>query len=598
MLCCLFVTFCFGQDIVCAWTFDGITGANSGASNTEKVIAANTEWGAGTFYADGTNGSDDLNNGESPEINAFGGNVLNDPRTNPSASQAVAIANTTSNGKSVVFKFSMSGYQNLQLSYAQRGTATGHNTETWSYSTDGVNFTEVESITGTNVTTFTLREVSFSGAAALNDAAVVYIRLTLNGCTSGSGNNRIDNVVFRANASGPDVYAPVITSVSVENATTLKLNFNEDLDAATAQNTANYEMNAETFTAATLAGNVVTLTVSPALAEGLSYSLMVSNVADVAGNVMTPDTLTFTFGVDQEFQVANIAALRAKWTDELDINNTHFGNDVYKLTGHVIVTGINDSYRHQIFIQDETGAIVIDDPNNKITSALESGDEITDIYGTLTDYYGLLQFAVSETYTASALSIYNDVTPLTVTLAELQNVSYMNAHQCELLRMEDVVINPLSSSSIFENGKKYTLTQNGQTGNGLWTHFYNIEGLTGEAIPTSATNLTGVNKISYGEYFLIPRVAADLGTGLPQYLTENDLVVYPNPVSDQLTVSLRTDAFQVTNMAVYDINGKLVHTQAVNDNQIEMSTRELASGNYFLRLSDGKNSVTTKFVKR
>lgn len=598
MLCCLFVTFCFGQDIVCAWTFDGITGANSGASNTEKVIAANTEWGAGTFYADGTNGSDDLNNGESPEINAFGGNVLNDPRTNPSASQAVAIANTTSNGKSVVFKFSMSGYQNLQLSYAQRGTATGHNTETWSYSTDGVNFTEVESITGTNVTTFTLREVSFSGAAALNDAAVVYIRLTLNGCTSGSGNNRIDNVVFRANASGPDVYAPVITSVSVENATTLKLNFNEDLDAATAQNTANYEMNAETFTAATLAGNVVTLTVSPALAEGLSYSLMVSNVADVAGNVMTPDTLTFTFGVDQEFQVANIAALRAKWTDELDINNTHFGNDVYKLTGHVIVTGINDSYRHQIFIQDETGAIVIDDPNNKITSALESGDEITDIYGTLTDYYGLLQFAVSETYTASALSIYNDVTPLTVTLAELQNVSYMNAHQCELLRMEDVVINPLSSSSIFENGKKYTLTQNGQTGNGLWTHFYNIEGLTGEAIPTSATNLTGVNKISYGEYFLIPRVAADLGTGLPQYLTENDIVVYPNPVSDQLTVSLRTDAFQVTNMAVYDINGKLVHTQAVNDNQIEMSTRELASGNYFLRLSDGKNSVTTKFVKR
>lgn len=598
MLCCLFVTFCFGQDIVCAWTFDGITGANSGASNTEKVIAANTEWGAGTFYADGTNGSDDLNNGESPEINAFGGNVLNDPRTNPSASQAVAIANTTSNGKSVVFKFSMSGYQNLQLSYAQRGTATGHNTETWSYSTDGVNFTEVESITGTNVTTFTLREVSFSGAAALNDAAVVYIRLTLNGCTSGSGNNRIDNVVFRANASGPDVYAPVITSVSVENATTLKLNFNEDLDAATAQNTANYEMNAETFTAATLAGNVVTLTVSPALAEGLSYSLMVSNVADVSGNVMTPDTLTFTFGVDQEFQVANIAALRAKWTDELDINNTHFGNDVYKLTGHVIVTGINDSYRHQIFIQDETGAIVIDDPNNKITSALESGDEITDIYGTLSDYYGLLQFAVSETYTASALSIYNDVTPLTVTLAELQNVSYMNAHQCELLRMEDVVINPLSSSSIFENGKKYTLTQNGQTGNGLWTHFYNIEGLTGEAIPTSATNLTGVNKISYGEYYLIPRVAADLGTGLPQYLTENDIVVYPNPVSDQLTVSLRTNAFQVTDMAVYDINGKLVRTQAVSDNQIEMSTRELASGNYFLRLSDGKNSVTTKFVKR
>ena len=51
-------------------------------------------------------------------------------------------------------------------------------------------------------------------------------------------------------------------------------------------------------------------------------------------------------------------------------------------------------------------------------------------------------------------------------------------------------------------------------------------------------------------------------------------------------------------MAVYDINGKLIRTQAVSDNQIEMSMQKLAAGNYFLRLSDGKNSVTTKFVKK
>ena len=163
--------------------------------------------------------------------------------------------------------------------------------------------------------------------------------------------------------------------------------------------------------------------------------------------------------------------------------------------------------------------------------------------------------------------------------------------------MEDVKVNPLTSN-VFENGKKYTLTQNGQTGNGMWIHFYNIAGLTGEAIPTTPVNLTGVNKISYGEYYLIPRVGADLGTGIPQYLTENDLVVYPNPVSDKLTVTLRTNAFQVTNMAVYDINGKLVNAQPVSDNQIEMNTNGLATGNYFLRLSDGKASVTTKFVKK
>ena len=451
---------------------------------------------------------------------------------------------------------------------------------------DGVPYT----VEGLSTSTFNTFSVPLSGGTA---ATVVKFQ----GFQSSHGRFFLDNVIITSQELGPDTDAPFVASVTPSN-NSLAVTFNEVLDPSTAQNVSNYSIdNGISISSATLNGSVVTLAVSPALVEGNTYTLIVNNVADVAGNFMNADTITFTYGVAQDFQVANIAALRAKWTDELDVNGTHFGNDVYKLTGHVIVTGINDSYRHQIFIQDASGAIVIDDPNGLITSSLESGDEITDIYGKLTDYYGLLQFAVSEPYTAAALSIYNDVTPLTVSLADLQNVSYMNAHQCELIRMESVKINPLTSN-VFENGKKYTLTQNGQTGNGMWIHFYNIDGLTGEAIPTSPVNLLGVNKISYSEYYLIPRTGADLGTGLPQYLTEDDLVVYPNPVSDRLTVSLRTNKFQVTNMAVYDINGKLVSAQSVSDNLIEMNTQGLAAGSYFLRLSDGKNCVTTKFVKK
>ena len=449
---------------------------------------------------------------------------------------------------------------------------------------DGVPYT----VEGLSTTTFNTFSVPFSGGTS---ATVVKFQ----GFQASHGRFFLDNVVITSQELGPDTDAPFVASVT-PSGNTLGVVFNEVLEQTSAETASNYTLdNNVSVTGASLNGSVVTLTVSPALAEGNTYTLIVNNVADVAGNVMDPDTVTFTYGVSTDFQVANIAALRAKWTDPLDVNGTHFGNDVYKLTGHVIVTGINDSYRHQIFIQDATGAIVIDDPNNKITSSLESGDEIADIYGKLTDYYGLLQFAVSEDYTASAISIYNDVTPLTVTVAEMQDVNYMNAHQCELIRMEQVKFN---ETGTFANGSKYTLTQNGQTGTGVWIHFYNITGITGEAIPTTPVNLTGVNKISYSQYYLIPRVGADLGTGIPQYLTENDLVVYPNPVSDKLTVTLRTNAFQVTNMAVYDINGKLVNAQPVIDNQIEMNTNGLAAGNYFLRLSDGKASVTTKFVKR
>ena len=445
-------------------------------------------------------------------------------------------------------------------------------------------------VSGLSTSTFQTFSVPLSGGTSST-----FIKFQ--GYQDSKGRFFLDNVVITSQAMGPDTIGPFVANVNPSD-NSLAVVFNEVLDPATAQNTSNYSLdNGISVNAATLNGSIVTLAVSPALTEGSTYTLIVNNVADATGNMMTPDTVTFTYGIDQEYHVANIAALRAKWTDPLDVDGTHFGNDVYKLTGHVIVTGINDSYRHQIFIQDATGAIVIDDPNGLITSALETGDEIADIYGKLTDYYGLLQFAVSEAYTASALSIYNDVTPLTVTLAELQNVSYMNAHQCELIRMESVKINPLTSN-VFENGKKYTLTQNGQTGNGMWIHFYNIAGLTGEAIPTTPVNLLGVNKISYSEYYLIPRTGTDIITGLPQYLTENDILVYPNPVSDNLTVTLRTNKFQVSNMAVYDINGKLILSQPVSDNNISVSTQTLAAGNYFLRLSDGKSSVTTKFVKK
>ena len=405
----------------------------------------------------------------------------------------------------------------------------------------------------------------------------------------------LDNVIVTSQELGPDTEAPFVASVNPSD-NSLAVTFNEALDPASAQTVSNYHLdNNINVTSATLNGSVVTLAVSPALSEGGTYTLIVNNIADVAGNVMTADTVTFTYGVDAEFQVANIAALRAKWTSPLDVDGTHFGSEVYKLTGNVIVTGINNSYRHQIFIQDATGAIVIDDPSGKIVSALEAGDEITGLYGTLTDYYGLLQFSVTEEFSAPALSIYNDVTPLTVTVADMQDIDYMNAHQCELISMEGVSFN---ETGTFTNGTKYTLTQNGVTGTGVWIHFYNVSGLTGEAIPVGPTNLSGVNKISYSQYYLIPRNGADIGTGLPQYLTENDVVVYPNPVADQLTVTLRTDAFRVSDMAVYDLNGKLVMAQSVEDNQISVNASRLAAGSYFLRLSDGKNSVTTKFVKR
>ena len=409
----------------------------------------------------------------------------------------------------------------------------------------------------------------------------------------------LDNVVITSQAMGPDTIPPFVANVTATD-NSLGVVFNEVLDQATAETVSNYSLdNNISVTAASLNGSVVTLSVSPALTEGGTYTLTVNNVADAAGNVMTtPSTFTFTYGVSSEFQVANIAELRSK-LDYTDVNVNNSSNIEYKLSGEVIVTAVA-SYNNQKVLQDASGAILVYDPNNTL-GALEVGDKVKDLYGTLTNYYGFLEFKPTQPH-GPVVDIYQDVTPLTITLAQLNDASFMIQHQAELIRLDNVTFNTPGSFAVLNT---YEITQNGVTASAVFPYFQDASTI-GADIPTGPVNITGFNfatskigstYLDY-RYYIVPRSMDDFTTGLPQYLTENDLVIYPNPVADQLTVSLRTNSFQVTSLSVFDINGKLIRTQAVSDNQIEMNTQNLAAGSYFLRLSDGKSSVTTKFVKK
>ncbi|MFM1935595.1 MAG: putative adhesin, partial [Planctomycetota bacterium] len=68
--------------------------------------------------------------------------------------------------------------------------------QTWSWSTDGVNFTTFETFTGTNVTSYSVK--TLATLSALDGAATAYLRVTFDGATSSTGNNRLDNMQFNA----------------------------------------------------------------------------------------------------------------------------------------------------------------------------------------------------------------------------------------------------------------------------------------------------------------------------------------------------------------------------------------------------------------
>jgi hypothetical protein len=186
------------QTTLAGWTFPSTSG------NAPATLAA--ECGvfsaSSSLYADGTNGSSNWALATSRQY--FTGNVIATSVCSVTAATgAYSLVNTNSyNGSSIVFRVSTSGYSNLILNYASRGTATGFATHDWAYSTDGVTFTPFSSITGRNATAFSDLFVDFSSVTALNNQANVYIRLTVSGA-SGTGNNRLDNINFTGIVSGP-----------------------------------------------------------------------------------------------------------------------------------------------------------------------------------------------------------------------------------------------------------------------------------------------------------------------------------------------------------------------------------------------------------
>ncbi len=204
--------------LVAAWDFQTTTNGGTAASaspTTPNFFNAN--FGSGGLYLDGTNGSSlwfvPATGSTGTELNSFSGTALNADvgigmSTTTSGTACLAVVGGASNGaggflangKSMVFAFSMAGMQNLDISYATQRTGTGFTSQVWEYSTDGTNWFAVGSnnsiqssfALGTGSTT------SFAGISGLDGAATAFLRLTVTGATSGTGNNRIDNVIFNA----------------------------------------------------------------------------------------------------------------------------------------------------------------------------------------------------------------------------------------------------------------------------------------------------------------------------------------------------------------------------------------------------------------
>ena len=82
--------------------------------------------------------------------------------------------------------------------------------------------------------------------------------------------------------------------------------------------------------------------------------------------------------------------------------------------------------------------------------------------------------------------------------------------------------------------------------------------------------------------------------GIPQYLLDQTVLVYPNPVQDYVKVRLNTafEQIEITNLL-----GQVIYNAIVNASEFEIKTTDYKSGIYFIRLQGEQGVVTKKFVK-
>ncbi len=346
----------WGQTQLAAWTFD----ATPAAPNTPSSVAANlgTQSGTATIYADGTNGSSTwITATVGNELSAFAGSTLNDPRGTPLAGFSycpIGGTGLSANGKCMVIKLSMTGFQDPILTYATRNTATGFQTQTWAWSTDNSTYTTFGTITPLT-TTFVTKSLDLSSINSLDQATAVYLRITFTGATNATGNNRLDNIVLNAtsaSAGGPTKLA--ITSINGGTSPSVGIPFNvivqsQDGSSIPANVVSNTDFTLSLATGTGTIGGTLTGTVlagfSTATVTGVTYNNAESGVSIAAtrtgGDVLTAGTSsTFTvLGAADHLAFVNLPTtgliatnLNAFTVEARRTDNSVDANYVYNIT--------------------------------------------------------------------------------------------------------------------------------------------------------------------------------------------------------------------------------------------------------------------------
>ncbi|MEI6349274.1 MAG: chitobiase/beta-hexosaminidase C-terminal domain-containing protein [Bacteroidota bacterium] len=424
--------------------------------------------------------------------------------------------------------------------------------------------------TGGGVWSNTSVTASF-GALLDNQAGPVWIRIVELAATTGSGNRPSTGVddfnLTWTNGAATTVAAPVFTP----QAGTYYNSVNVTIATSTPGAEVRYTLDGTTPTAAsTLYTAPIAVTSTKTInAIGIKTGLTNSTVSSAIYTIATPTAC------------ANIAELKTKVAD----NST-----VYSISGEAVMT-FKQTNRNQKFVQDATGAILIDDVNGAITTAYNVGDGITGITGKLTSYFGMFQFVPIQD-AGVATTTANVITPLDVTITEMLDSVAFKVNQSKVIRIVGASFTDANGTVAFATNKKYRVTAAGTTDSTFKTSFYTVDYMT-TVLPQGSGSITGIAQFLYGRYHITARNAADIS--ISQGINEansNSINVYPNPTKNNLYVSL-DGTYDIT---VISLLGQRVYNQNDASGTVRIDCSSLGKGVFFVQARNAKNQTITKRI--
>ncbi len=261
------------------------------------------------------------------------------------------------------------------------------------------------------------------------------------------------------------------------------------------------------------------------------------------------DTLIIQF-----FKEENMELLAQPWPDDPNISRVRLAYDSSIIRSPVPFLEITE------ILDDEDVSEEVVWKTYPIEELIEAGEIVA---ATLTYKTGN-PYNFGDTLAYS----YNGAAPLTNQLNEFVVRYYRDEDQIQYA-------NDYNHALIATRSSRYQDDTNGWDGQ-YWTGNASGGGFYHANIQFFITEMVGVNEVDS------PISLVDL---------------FPNPVSDQLTVSAEIANLRDYNLTIVDINGKLVKTiQATSASNFNIDVSELEQGIYHLQFTNSERTYSERFV--